>query len=124
MRNAPLGAARDANNKTLRAGSSVPFYTPPIDQRFPIARLRASVGEQESRAAEAPRRLAILKALKAAFHGRELSTLDFDTTLPENIAAYRRALDDVRSEFECNGRVIRAAAAILALERLRGKAPR
>lgn len=50
--------------------------------------------------------------------------LDFDPTLPENAAAYRQALDDVRSEVAADGRVIRAAAATLAFERLRGKAPR
>ena len=128
--NEPLGTARTADTEILRAGVSVPFSSSPnliacaIGQPHQFARLRASIAEQEAQAIEAPRRRAILKALQAAFRGRELSLLDFDTTLPENIVAYRQALDDVRSEVACGGRVIRAAAAILALERLRGKAPR
>ena len=111
---APPGTAvREVDKKTLRSVASTPFL-----------RLHASVAEQESQATEAPRRRAVLSALRRALSGEEASVLDFDTILPENVAAYRQALDDVRSEVTCDGRIIRAAAAILALERLRGKAPR
>jgi hypothetical protein len=110
-------AAGEVDKKTLRAAASAPFLSH-------IARLHTDIAEQESHAVEAPRRRAVLNALRRALSGHEVSSLDFDTTLPANVAAYRQALDDVRSELTCDGRVIRSAAAILALERLRGKAPR
>ena len=51
-----------------------------------MARLQASIDEQEARAAEGPERRAILVAITDAFDGEEPSVLDFDTNLPENIA--------------------------------------
>jgi len=83
-----------------------------------MARLQASIDEQEARAAEGPERRAILVAITDAFDGEEPSVLDFDTNLPENIAAYGIALDDVLAELGCDGRVTRAAAVILACRRL------
>jgi hypothetical protein len=118
----PATAVREVDERTLRAVASAPFLSRVTGQRFPFAHLDAAIAEQESQAVEAPRRRAILTALYYAFQGHEVSRFDFDTARPENIAAYREALDDVRSEVACNGRVIRAAAAILALDRLRGKA--
>jgi hypothetical protein len=83
-----------------------------------MARLQAGIDEQEARAAERPERMAILAAIRDAFNGEEPSVLDFDTNLPENIAAYRIALNDALAELGCDGRVTRAAAVILACRRL------
>ena len=82
-----------------------------------LSRLYAGVAEQETRAAEAPRRCAVLRAIQEALSGVELSLLDFDPSLPENVAAYKRALHDVRCELTAGGRLLRAhrrASRILA----------
>lgn len=91
-----------------------------------IDRLLAVVNEQHRRELEAPGRAAILRAVQRAFNGEELSIADFDAADPAVAAVFGAAFRDVVEELGegANGRIARAAAAMLADARRRGVAPR
>jgi hypothetical protein len=90
----------------------------------PQAFIAASIRAQRDRVTEAPRRAAILDAIRRALHGEELGDYDLDFDDPFVVQEFRHALVDVRCELDCDGRIPRAAAAILTQHRIRGKASR
>ena len=85
-----------------------------------MAFLAASIAEQEQMAQEAAKRDSVRRAMTRAATGDELLFADLDLTRPEVRRLFIEAQEDIRGERE---RQERAAAAMLALERLRGKAP-
>jgi hypothetical protein len=82
--------------------------------------IAASVAEQEALLAELPRRRAIMRALRLVSGGCELGVGDIDSCDLAFRTEYNRALDDVKEEKKHQER---AAAALLARERLAGRIP-
>jgi len=129
MRNAPLGTARDASYETLRAVNRTPFALdkptahekPAIATSVHLAWLQASVLEQDLIDRDRAGRAEIAEAISRAERGDELSILDIDLDDVTQRTEYDRALIDVQEE---RARRDRAAASLLAVKRLRGKAPR
>jgi len=88
----------------------------------PTEFIAASVRAECERAADAPRRASTLSAIRRAFHGEELRDFALDFDEPSVTVEYRHAIFDVRDELDCDGRISRAAAALLTHARMRGLA--
>lgn len=118
-RNEPLGTARDANTKKLRAVTLTPSVDDRASDAMPghVARLQAAVLERATRDRDRAARAEVTAAIARAERGDELSLLDLDLDDP---AKRGRALSDV---FEERARRDRAAAAMITVARLRRRIP-